>query len=262
MLHLSTFHAANAISWASNLFRRKRKPRILLRDQPVSDGHPSEVVERSTEGLIIQASLKMALDKCGLPDHPFSLFCFEPSWARQHRRGENIRNGPGYKIGCLLEELIVSGNDEYFDLPDTLERKFEGLMKRKMHESASYQYDFTQRRAINAWFLQILEKSPPLRMFLALGKVAPEMAKVTSPGRFAPIIALWDTDEAAIGIERICEISDGAVDSRDDLKPTSDSEGPLASDDSNNAEMTSWIRSPFAPPPETNHLVFELLNDF
>ncbi|KAH8749698.1 hypothetical protein F5882DRAFT_421372 [Hyaloscypha sp. PMI_1271] len=76
-----------------------------------------------------------------------------------------------------------------------------------------------------------------------------------------PILAVWNIDEAATGAEQLCEPSDGAVDSRDDLKPTSDSEGPLASDDLNHAEMTSSARSPFASHPETNNLECDSFND-
>jgi hypothetical protein len=45
------------------------------------------------------------------------------------------------------------------------------------------------------------------------------------------------------------------------LKPTSESEGPLASDDLNNAEITSSARSPFAPHLETNNVESDSFSD-
>jgi len=265
MLHLDTFHAAKRINWASHFFRRKRKPLPLLRDQHFSDEHPSGVVERSTEGKIIQACLNMALAECGLPEHSdnlaYSLEPCETYGSHWYRRAANTRNDARYKIGCLLEELLVSGNDEYFDTMDKMEPLIRSRITSKVREDAPHQHGFTQRKRINAWFLQSLTKSLPLRLLLASGKVTADLTPATFPNWMTPILAVWNIDEAATGAEQLCEPSDGAVDSRDDLKPTSDSEGPLASDDLNHAEMTSSARSPFASHPETNNLECDSFND-
>jgi hypothetical protein len=130
-----------------------------------------------------------------------------------------------------------------------------------VRKDAPHQDGFMQRKRINAWFLQSLTDSLPLRLLLASGKVTADLTPATSSNWMAPILAVWNIDEAATGAEQLCELSDGAVDSRDDLKPTSDSEGPLASDDLNHAEMTSSARSPFAPHPETNNLECDSFND-
>ena len=265
MLHLGTFHAAKRIDWADHLFRRKRKPLPLLRDQHFSDEHPSEVVERSTEGKIIRACLNMALAECGLPEPPYYLaYSLEPCGiygSYWYRRAANTQNDARYKIGCLLEELFVSGNDEYFDSSHALESLVRRRIQNEVRKDAPHQDGFTQRKRINAWFLQSLTKSLPLRLFLASGKVTADLTPATSPNWMTPILAVWNIDEAATGAEWLYEFSDGAVDSRDDLKLTSDSEGPLASDDLNNAEITSSARSPFAPHPETNNLECDSFSD-
>jgi hypothetical protein len=134
-------------------------------------------------------------------------------------------------------------------------------MQNEVRKYVPHQDGFTQRKRINAWFLQSLTKSLPLRLLLASGKVTADLTPATSPNWMTPILAVWNIDEAATGAEWLCEFSDGAVDSRDDLKPTSDSEGPLASDDLNHAEMTSSARSPFASHPETNDLECDSFND-
>ncbi|KAH8747711.1 hypothetical protein BGZ57DRAFT_1010950 [Hyaloscypha finlandica] len=266
MLHLDTFHAATRIDWASHFFRRKRKPLPLLRDQHFSDEHPSGVVESYTEGKIIQACLNMALVECGLPESCDYLgYWLEPGeiyeshWSR---RAANTQNDARYKIVCLLEELLVSGNDEFFDtMTHRSEPRIRSRITSEVREDAPHQHGLPQRKRINAWFLQSLTKSLPLRWLLASGKVTADLTPTTSPDWMTPILAVWNIDEAATGAEQLCEPSDGAVDSRDDLKPTSDSEGSFASDDLNNAEMTASACSPYAPHPETNNLECDSFNN-
>jgi hypothetical protein len=247
MLHLDTFHAAKRIDWADDLFCRKRKPLPLLRDQHFSDEHPSEVVERSSEGKIIRACLNMALAECGLPEpSDYLAYSLEPCeiyGSYWYRTAGNTQNDARYKIGCLLEELFVSGNDGYFDNTHALESLIMSKIKNEVCKDAPHQDGFTQRKRINAWFLQSLMKSLPLRLLLASGKVTADLTPATSPNWLIPILAVWNIDEAATGAEQLCELSDGAVDSRDDLKPDPDSDVQLASDDQNNAEEVTSARS-------------------
>jgi hypothetical protein len=248
VLHLDTFHAAKRINWAGHFFRRKRKPLPLLRDQHFSNEHTSEVVERSTEGKIIQTCLSVILAECGLPRHSnYLAYCLEPCEIYEshwYQKAGNTQNDARYRIGCLLEELFVSGNDEYFDTTHVLEPLIWSKIKSEVREDAPHQHGLTQRKRINAWFLQSLTKSLPLRLLLASGKVAADLTPATSPNWMTPILAVWNIDEAATGVEQLCELSDGAVDSRDDLKPDPDCEVQLASDDQNNAEVTSSAHSP------------------
>lgn len=235
LVHLSTFHAMkNESVWDTSRFRRKKRPPLRLRgqDQGFTDDPPSVVSERSNEGKIIEASLRIALaewreqEHLGCEPNRFELYCLDPC-VRQicnamDAKGTIAFDHALYRIGCLLEELVVCGGDDIFDCPRELEQLLKHKPMRGAVEEASICYACTQRARINAWFLHILAESSPLRLLLTAGRVTSEMKPATSSHWLIPILDYWNLDEAAIGLEQICERSDGAIDSRDDLQADAD----------------------------------------
>ncbi|KAE9379635.1 hypothetical protein N431DRAFT_478594 [Stipitochalara longipes BDJ] len=234
-VHLYAFHNMKGkTSQTGAHFRRKKRLLSLFRDEVNGSDHPSTVIEQSTAGIIMEAGLQMALDEFNsgpIPRHQ----AFE--FLAHDLRVEDIFLKLRYKIACLLEELIMSGNDKYIGIIPSSNFIAEHRMKR-----ASLLGKFNQRRNVNVWFLQTLEESLLLRLLLACGKVTQEMAPATSPDWLAPILALWSMDEAATGVEceQIFVPSDGAVDSRDDLNTNAASAGlKLGNKYSNGCEAAS-----------------------
>ncbi|PMD34397.1 hypothetical protein L207DRAFT_570988 [Hyaloscypha variabilis F] len=217
--HLYCFHALQKQKRGSFRTRFCRKKRFLplFRDMRNNGDHPSNIIERSTEGLIMEAGLHMALDEA-YPD--------EITRHRQYtllrddlRTKETILN-LRYKIACLLEELMVSGNADYLEVPSD----FYNCLFAVDMDTTFLICAFNQISRINAWLLQMFQESFPLRLLLSCGKVTSEMAPATSLRWYTPMIAVWKMDEAATGAEQTHEPSDGAVDSRDYLNSCVSSE--------------------------------------
>ncbi|KAN0114490.1 hypothetical protein V8E51_004034 [Hyaloscypha variabilis] len=213
--HLYSFHALENERrlWKpvfKTKFCRKKRLRPLSRGMGNNDDHPSNVIERSTEGLIMQAGLHVALDEA-YPNFTAELRRY--TLLRDDLRTEETILNLRYKIACLFEELIVSDNTKYLEITSYF---YEILMEVDL-ETLLLIGNFNQISRINAWLLEMFLKSFPLRLLLSCGKVTTEMGPATSLRWYTPMIAGWETDEAARGAEQTREPSDGAVDSRDDL---------------------------------------------
>jgi len=193
-------------------FRRKERVRPFFRDVENDSDHPSNIIERATEGLIIKDRLRIALNELYSDEsckcRPYAQIPLLRSDFRMEEPFPNQR----YKIACLLEELIVSDNEQYLEC-------FLGPWPILTPETSAFMKDrFEERSIINAWLLKILGESLSLRVLLLCGKAFPVVHPAIPSNWLFPILSFWDADEAATGFEQIHQPSDGAVDSRDDLK--------------------------------------------
>ncbi len=239
-VHLDEYHHTSMDETACNMvgrFRRQKDPLRYFRGDAPVQGQPSIINERSTLGLLLNTRLSVSLhelDERGIPWMPISdaleLICTYPSITGlvSSLSDQEYLRKLYYDIMCIEEELIVSGNESrYRFLDHTLEAAMPKLGEEReeiLSSGSRLNGTYTQRNRINDWFLQVLKDSRTLMGLLKLGKVTPELAESPSTP-YASMIAMmrrviefWGHDEAATGFEQLYETSDGAVDSRDDLK--------------------------------------------
>lgn len=219
-LHLIEFHSMEQKSDRNiGHFNRRRRPLHLFRGDAQSHGQPLAKAERSTEGLIIEARLTSILLGSGITsvDTGRILEALDKSVFEKADSSEILLK-TRYEISCAEEELIVSGNENFVFERSFPERLAIEEASRKMGQSLGMRGSSAQRSRINDWLFRIFTESNTLKALLRSGRVTSEMEPAISPDWVVPIMGFWDIDEAATGLELLYETSDGAVDSRDDLK--------------------------------------------
>jgi hypothetical protein len=182
----------------------------------------------------MMARLRFALGQVRqLSENRKTVDYFLPAWLQE---GTELGVAPErlfdlrHEIACIVEELIISGNDRSDDAIDFVKSHPELFVgektRRQAKEVLTTRDGSAQRNMINDWFLCTLKKSRTLRFFLTTGRITPELPPTLSPDWIRPVLEFWDIDEAATGFKQLYEASDGAIDSRDDLKAEIDSKKP------------------------------------
>jgi len=257
-LHLRSFHNLGTEEGrVIDQFHRDKRPLPLFRGDTHFDGQPMSSVERPTEVLIMMARLKLALEQVHLlRETPKVMDYFLPAWQKDIALG--VAFPPErlfalrYEIVCIVEELIISGNDRNDDAMDFVKSHpelFAGKKTRIQDKEVFRTINgSTRRNMINDWFLCTLKQSRTLRFFLACGRIAPELPPALSPDWILPILEFWDSDEVATGFKQPYQASDGAIDSRDDLKADIDSKYPDAVKGNNQETKAGFpAKSDFSP---------------
>jgi hypothetical protein len=220
--HLVEFHELKlADEQIISRFRRRRRPHQFYRGDYRSDGQPLQKPERSTEHLVLIARLHTLLSRdvyFGTVDSGEKFL--ESLDNEVFERNQHLRIPPEarYEISCIEEEMIVSGN-YHLVIPRSYPE--DPWMSRAARGTDPGTRSTNQRRRVNDWLFQIFMESNTLKSMLRIGRLVPGLAKAESPNWVIPVVESWDVNEAATGNFEY-EVSDGAVDSRDDLKADAD----------------------------------------